>query len=144
MQYRADLGTAEVEGTSPSGPVLQIGNCSQDTTVAARLPEPCPTHPSPLPKFGASTDNPKTLVTRATSLRVGRNTIVVRVALSGTSKQWELSAAANGKAVTGTATLAGGVKVSLTSFNPPSNLVASRVTIDAGELASGEGKGWMH
>ncbi|KAL4421879.1 hypothetical protein ABPG77_003681 [Micractinium sp. CCAP 211/92] len=83
-------------------------------------------------QFGASTDNPKTLVARATSLQVGNNTIVVRVALSGTSKQWELSAAANGKAVTGTATLAGGVKVGLVRFDPPSNLVASRATVDAG------------
>ncbi|KAL4444165.1 hypothetical protein ABPG75_011902 [Micractinium tetrahymenae] len=83
-------------------------------------------------EFGASVSNRQKLVTRAVSLRVGSNTVVVRVALSQASKAWELTAAANGKVLTGPATLAGGVKVGVARFDPPSNLVASRVTIDAG------------
>lgn len=84
-------------------------------------------------QFGASINDRRKLVTRATSLRVGNNTVVVRVALSAASKRWELSAAANGKAVGGASTtLAGGVKVGVARFSPPSNLVTSRVVIDAG------------
>ncbi|KAL4447635.1 hypothetical protein ABPG75_004854 [Micractinium tetrahymenae] len=112
--------SSEPVSVSPtSGAWLEvIGSAAQNFSLQAQ--------------FGRSINDNQQLVTRATSLRVGANTVVVRVALAPISKGWEVTAAANGKVVTSSATLAGGVKVAVASFNPPSNLVASRVTIDAG------------
>ncbi|KAL4428691.1 hypothetical protein ABPG77_009797 [Micractinium sp. CCAP 211/92] len=84
-------------------------------------------------QFGRSINDNMQLVTRATSLRVGGVTIVVRLALSTASQQWEVTAAANGKVINGSsATLAGGITVRVAKFNPPSHQVSSRVTINAG------------
>ncbi|KAL4428692.1 hypothetical protein ABPG77_009798 [Micractinium sp. CCAP 211/92] len=84
-------------------------------------------------QFGRSIINNKQLVTRAALLRIGTVQVVVRVALSTASQQWEVTAAANGNVINGSsAALAGGITVRVAKFNPPSNLVSSRVNIDAG------------
>lgn len=102
--------------------------------MRAWQPNHWPHLPSPVLQFGRSINDNMQLVTRATSLRVGGVTIVVRLALSTASQQWEVTAALNGKVINGSsAMLAGGITVRVAKFNPPSHQVSSRVTINAGE-----------